>query len=107
MRAKWKVVPRRSVEDTKAELVALMGDWRTAAQLAARLDMSPTHISKMLLELLAAGAVERKAETEADVRLRLYTAREEARRARVPVAKVQGPPRPVMTYRAVPMPGAA
>jgi predicted transcriptional regulator len=103
-----KTLVRRSVADTQADLLRVMGDgWRTAGYLAGCLDISPTHVADMLRRMLAAGLVERKTETEEDVRLRLYAARDEARRARVPVSRVQGPARPVLAYRAVPQPEAA
>jgi predicted transcriptional regulator len=95
-----KVIPRRSTDDTKADLLARMGDrWCTAAQLAVWLDMSPAHVSKQLLEMLAAGVVEREMETDEDVRARLYFAKQEARKARVPYQRMQGPPRRVFRYR--------
>lgn len=95
-----KVIPRRSTDDTKADLVARMGDrCCTAAQLAVWLDLSPAHVSKLLLELLAAGVVEREMETDEDVRARIYYAKREARAARVPYQRLQGPPRRVFTYR--------
>jgi predicted transcriptional regulator len=95
-----KIIPRRSTDDTKADIVARMGDrWCTAAQLAVWLDMSPAHVSKQLLEMLAAGIVEREMETDEDVRARIYFAKQEARAARVPYQRMQGPPRRVFRYR--------
>jgi predicted transcriptional regulator len=95
-----KVIPRRSTDDTKADLLARMGaDWCTSGQLAVWLDMSPAHVARLLLELLAAGVVEREMETDEDVRARLYFAKQEARKARVPYQRLQGPPRRVFRYR--------